>query len=142
MDLVKGALLALFLIYALMAIPLRSYTQPLIIMSVIPFGTIGAMVGHWILSIPVSMTSFFGIIALSGVVVNDSLILVDFVNKERKIGVPLAQAVKDFEVALSRHEDFHPARDETVFSVEPGLCAGLVAGGGRAGPSVGDASRS
>lgn len=94
-DLVSGALLALFLIYALMAIPLRSYTQPLIIMSVIPFGTIGAMVGHWILDIPVSMTSFFGIIALSGVVVNDSLILVDFVNKERKIGVPLAQAVKD-----------------------------------------------
>jgi multidrug efflux pump subunit AcrB len=94
-DLVKGALLALFLIYALMAIPLKSYAQPLIIMSVIPFGTIGAMVGHWILDIPVSMTSFFGIIALSGVVVNDSLILVDFVNKERKIGVPLAQAVKD-----------------------------------------------
>jgi len=95
MDLVKGALLALFLIYALMAIPLRSYTQPLIIMSVIPFGTIGALVGHWVLGIPVSMTSFFGIIALAGVVVNDSLILVDFVNRERKIGVPLAQAVKD-----------------------------------------------
>jgi multidrug efflux pump subunit AcrB len=95
LDLVKGALLALFLIYALMAIPLRSYTQPLIIMSVIPFGTIGAMVGHWLLGIPGSMTSFFGIIALSGVVVNDSLILVDFVNKERKVGVPLAQAVKD-----------------------------------------------
>ncbi|MEE4294931.1 MAG: efflux RND transporter permease subunit, partial [Xanthomonadales bacterium] len=94
-DLVKGAMFALFLIYALMAIPLRSYTQPLIIMSVIPFGTIGALVGHLILDIQVSMLSFFGIIALAGVVVNDSLILVDFVNRERREGVPLAQAVTD-----------------------------------------------
>jgi multidrug efflux pump subunit AcrB len=94
-DLVKGALFALFLIYALMAIPLRSYSQPLIIMSVIPFGTIGALVGHWIIGIEVSMMSFFGIIALAGVVVNDSLILVDFVNRERKLGVPLIQAVND-----------------------------------------------
>jgi multidrug efflux pump subunit AcrB len=94
-DLVKGAMFALFLIYALMAVPLRSYAQPLIIMSVIPFGAIGALVGHWILGIEVSMMSFFGIIALAGVVVNDSLILVAFVNRERKLGVPLAQAVND-----------------------------------------------
>jgi len=94
-DLVKGALFALFLIYSLMAVPLKSYSQPLIIMSVIPFGAIGALVGHWILGIEVSMMSFFGIIALSGVVVNDSLILVDFVNRERAAGVPLAQAVTD-----------------------------------------------
>ncbi|HLF29751.1 MAG TPA: efflux RND transporter permease subunit [Xanthomonadales bacterium] len=94
-DLVRGALLALFLIYALMAVPLKSYSQPLIIMSAIPFGIIGAMVGHWILDIEVSMMSFFGIIALSGVVVNDSLILVDFVNRERLAGVPLAQSVLD-----------------------------------------------
>jgi multidrug efflux pump subunit AcrB len=94
-DLIKGALFALFLIYALMAIPLRSYSQPLIIMSVIPFGTIGALIGHLLLDIPVSMLSFFGIIALAGVVVNDSLILVDFVNRERRMGVPLAEAVTD-----------------------------------------------
>jgi len=94
-ELAKGALLSLFMIFALIAVPLRSYSQPLIIMSVIPFGFIGAMLGHWILDIPVSMTSFFGVIALSGVVVNDSLILVDFVNKERKDGVPLQQAVMD-----------------------------------------------
>jgi len=94
-DLVRGGLFAVFLIYALMAIPLKSYSQPLIIMSVIPFGVIGALIGHLILNIPVSMTSYFGIIALSGVVVNDSLILVDFVNRERDAGVPLAQAVKD-----------------------------------------------
>jgi len=94
-DLIMGALFALFLIYALMAIPLKSYTQPLIIMSVIPFGTIGALVGHWLLGLQLSMLSFFGIIALAGVVVNDSLILVDFVNRERSLGVPLTQAVMD-----------------------------------------------
>jgi len=95
LDLLKGALLALFLIYALMAIPLRSYSQPLIIMSVIPFGTIGALFGHWLLGIPVSMMSYFGIIALAGVVVNDSLILVDYINRERAEGVSLTQAVLD-----------------------------------------------
>ncbi len=93
-DLLRGGLLAVFLIYALMAVPLRSYSQPLIIMSVIPFGAIGALAGHLILGIPVSMISYFGIIALSGVVVNDSLILVDFVNRERDAGVPLDQAVQ------------------------------------------------
>ena len=92
-DLLRGGLLAIFLIYALMAIPLKSYTQPLIIMSVIPFGVIGALIGHLILGIPVSMTSYFGIIALSGVVVNDSLILVDFVNREREADIPLHEAV-------------------------------------------------
>lgn len=94
-DLIQGALLAVFLIYALMAIPLKSYSQPLIIMSVIPFGIIGALAGHLILGIPVSMVSYFGIIALAGVVVNDSLILVDFVNKAREAGTPLFQAVQD-----------------------------------------------
>ena len=94
-DLIRGVTFSLFLIYALMAIPLKSYTQPLIIMSVIPFGMVGALIGHWILGIEVSMMSFFGIIALSGVVVNDSLILVDFVNREREAGVPLSQAVLD-----------------------------------------------
>ena len=94
-DLIMGAFLALFLIYALMAIPLKSYAQPLIIMSVIPFGIIGALVGHWIIGIEVSMMSFFGIIALAGVVVNDSLILVDFVNREQRLGIPLTQAIRD-----------------------------------------------
>ena len=85
-ELVAGTIFALFLIYALIAIPLRSYLQPLLIMSVIPFGTIGAVFGHWVLGIPVSLLSMFGIIALAGVVVNDSLILVDFVNHHCKEG--------------------------------------------------------
>ena len=85
-ELLWGTAFALFLIYALIAIPLRSYLQPLLIMSVIPFGMIGAVVGHWILGIPISLLSMFGIIALAGVVVNDSLILVDFVNRHRREG--------------------------------------------------------
>jgi multidrug efflux pump subunit AcrB len=85
-DLLLGTAFALFLIYALIAVPLRSYLQPLLIMIVIPFGMVGAVFGHFILGIPISLLSLFGIIALSGVVVNDSLILVDFVNRHRRAG--------------------------------------------------------
>jgi multidrug efflux pump subunit AcrB len=76
-----GFALALFGIYALLAIPTRSYLQPMIIMGVIPFGIIGAIAGHWITGYPMSMMSMMGVIALSGVVVNDSLLLVDYANK-------------------------------------------------------------
>ncbi len=85
-DLLWGTAFALFLIYSLIAIPLKSYLQPLLIMSVIPFGMIGAIIGHWMLGMPLSLLSMFGIIALAGVVVNDSLILVDFVNRHRRAG--------------------------------------------------------
>ena len=80
-SMIIGFSLALFGIYALLAIPTKSYLQPLIIMGVIPFGMIGAIFGHWVMGYPMSMMSLMGVIALSGVVVNDSLILVDFVNK-------------------------------------------------------------
>ncbi|MEP1472689.1 MAG: efflux RND transporter permease subunit [Halieaceae bacterium] len=80
-SMIVGFSLAILGIYALLAIPTRSYLQPLIIMGVIPFGIIGAVVGHWLLGLPMSMMSMMGVIALSGVVVNDSLILVDYVNK-------------------------------------------------------------
>jgi len=92
-SLAQGFLFALLAIYALMAIPLKSYSQPLIIMSVIPFGLIGAIVGHMILFKAVSVLSICGIIALSGVVVNDSLIMVDFVNRARKEGRSLMESV-------------------------------------------------
>jgi multidrug efflux pump subunit AcrB len=84
---------ALFLIYALIAIPLRSYVQPLIIMSIIPFGLIGAVLGHYIMGHAISMFSLFGLIALAGVVVNDSLIMIDFINKARAEGTPIKEAV-------------------------------------------------
>jgi multidrug efflux pump subunit AcrB len=94
-NLSLAGLAALFLIYALIAVPLHSYSQPLLIMSAIPFGIIGAVVGHVILDMAISMFSIFGVIALSGVVVNDSLIMVDFINKARIEGAPLRQAVID-----------------------------------------------
>jgi multidrug efflux pump subunit AcrB len=94
-NLMIASIAALFLIYALIAIPLHSYSQPLLIMSVIPFGIIGAVVGHVIMGMAISMFSLFGLIALAGVVVNDSLIMVDFINKARIKGVPIRQAVID-----------------------------------------------
>lgn len=92
-DLMKAAVFALFCIYALMAVPLKSYAQPLIIMSVIPFGLIGAVIGHMVLGLSMSIMSVFGLVALAGVVVNDSLIMVDFVNRARAEGVAIKQAV-------------------------------------------------
>ena len=94
-GLFQGFFFAMFTIYALMAIPLKSYSQPLIIMSVIPFGIIGALFGHFILGLSMSVLSLCGIVALAGVVVNDSLILVDFVNRARSQGLPLVDAAID-----------------------------------------------
>ncbi len=84
--------LALFSIYSLMAVPLRSYLQPIIIMGVIPFGMIGALIGHVLVGIDFSALSVYGVIALAGVVVNDSIIMVDFVNKSVADGVEVSSA--------------------------------------------------
>jgi multidrug efflux pump subunit AcrB len=84
---------ALALIYCLIAIPTRSYGQPFVIMAVIPFGLIGAIIGHFLLSKSLNMLSMYGIIALTGVVVNDSLIMVDFINKAKKEGIKVGDAV-------------------------------------------------
>jgi len=95
-SMASGFLLALFAIYALLAIPFRSYSQPLIIMSAIPFGIVGAIAGHLIMGYNLSILSLFGIVALSGVVVNDSLLLIDRINANlRKGGEDLRQAVAD-----------------------------------------------
>jgi multidrug efflux pump subunit AcrB len=83
-----------FIIYALLAIPFKSYMQPIIVMSVIPFGMIGAVVGHWIMGMDLTIMSLLGMLALIGVVVNDSLVLVDFINKKRSEGGDLIEAVK------------------------------------------------
>ncbi len=83
-----------FIIYALLAIPFKSYLQPLIVMSVIPFGMIGAVVGHWIMGMDLTIMSLLGMLALIGVVVNDSLVLVDYINKKRSAGSNLMEVVK------------------------------------------------
>ena len=92
-ELTNASIAALFLIYILIAIPLKSYLQPIIIMSVIPFGLIGAVIGHIVLNEAISMFSLFGLVALAGVVVTDSIIMVDFINKARQEGMDIIQAV-------------------------------------------------
>jgi multidrug efflux pump subunit AcrB len=86
-------LLALMLIFTLLAIPFSSYLQPLIIMAAIPFGIVGAVAGHIIMGYSLSIISMFGVIALSGVVVNDSLVLIDSTNKARKKGMSVIDAI-------------------------------------------------
>ena len=85
-GLLRGFAIALLAIFALLAIPFGSYVQPLIVMSAIPFGMIGAVWGHLIMGYDLAIISVFGIVALTGVVVNDSLVLVDFINREFKEG--------------------------------------------------------
>ena len=92
-SLMVGAIGLTILIYILLAIPFKSYSQPIIVMSVIPFGLVGAVIGHWIMGMDLTLLSFMGMLALSGVVVNDSLVLVDYINQKRKEGVSLKEAV-------------------------------------------------
>jgi multidrug efflux pump subunit AcrB len=101
-GLARGYVLAIFGIYGLLAVPLRSYLQPFIIMSVIPFGFVGAIGGHLLLGYNLSFMSVIGIIALSGVVVNSSLVLVDFVNRRRAEGLSVLDAVRGAGVARFR----------------------------------------
>ena len=93
--LMKGMLLALLVIYAMLAIPFNSYIQPLIVMCAIPFGLVGAVLGHLLMGYSLSVISMFGIVALSGVVVNDSLVMIDFANRRRKRGLNAPQAIID-----------------------------------------------
>ncbi len=92
-SLTVGAIGLTILIYILLAIPFKSYSQPIIVMSVIPFGLVGAVIGHWIMGMDLTLLSFMGMLALSGVVVNDSLVLVDYINQKRNEGVSLKEAV-------------------------------------------------
>ena len=97
-----GFTIALFGIFSLLAIPLKSYIQPLIIMSAIPFGLVGAIWGHVVLDLDVTMFSMLGLVALSGVVVNDSLVMVDFINRKRREHVDMPTAVREAGVARFR----------------------------------------
>ena len=88
-----GLMLVLFIIYVLLAIPFQSYSQPFIVMSVIPFGLTGAVIGHLLLGLDLTIQSVLGMMALTGVVVNDSLVLVDYINRSRQAGTELFKAV-------------------------------------------------
>ena len=89
-----GFFLAVLMIFALLAVPLRSYVQPLIIMAAIPFGLVGAIWGHMVMRLDVTMMSMFGLVALTGVVVNDSLVMVDFINRARKVHADVGDKVR------------------------------------------------
>ena len=88
-----GFAIALLCMFVLLTLEFQSYIQPLIILSIIPFGWVGAILGHAILNIDLTLFSFFGLIALTGVVVNDSIVLVDFINRRVRSGVPLREAL-------------------------------------------------
>ena len=92
-SLTWGLVFVFFIIYCLLAIPFKSYLQPIIVMSVIPFGAIGAIIGHWIMGMDLTIMSLLGLMALIGVVVNDSLVLVDFINGKVRAGEKVFDAV-------------------------------------------------
>ncbi|MBI4520100.1 MAG: efflux RND transporter permease subunit [Gemmatimonadetes bacterium] len=91
----RGFLLAMFMVFALLAVPLRSYVQPVIIMLAIPFGLVGAFWGHLVLGLNLTIMSLLGMVALAGVVVNDSLVMVHFINQKREAGMFLSEAVRE-----------------------------------------------
>ncbi len=92
-SLKRGMGMALLVIFAMLAIAFNSYIQPVIIMTSIPFGLVGAVIGHLLMGYSLSLTSFFGVVALSGVVVNDSLVLVNQANRCQKGGLDTFRAV-------------------------------------------------
>lgn len=92
-DVARGFVIALFCIYTLLAIPFKSFTQPLVVMAAIPFGIVGAVAGHLILGLNLSILSLFGIVGLAGVVVNDSLVLIHAANRIRNEGATSREAI-------------------------------------------------
>jgi hypothetical protein len=102
-TLIFGLIGVLFAIYALLAIPLRSYLQPLIVMTAIPFGAIGAVIGHWVMDLDLTIMSLMGMLALTGVVINDSLVLVHYINRSRNdLEISVKEAIKLAGVARFR----------------------------------------
>ena len=112
-----GFLIAMLVIFALLAIPLKSYVQPLIIMSAIPFGLVGAVWGHAIMGLDVTLMSMFGLVAVAGVVVNDSLVMVTFINRKRELHDELTIAVR--EAGVSRFRPILLTSLTTFFGLAP-----------------------
>lgn len=93
-SLFRGFIIAVMAIYVLLATQFRSYAQPIIIMIALPFGMVGAVLGHLVMALPITLLSLLGVVALSGIVVNDSIILIDFINRAIRKGTPRRQAVE------------------------------------------------
>ncbi|MBW2605817.1 MAG: efflux RND transporter permease subunit, partial [Deltaproteobacteria bacterium] len=93
-SLFSGFGIAILGIYLLLATQLRSYVQPIVILVALPFGMVGAVLGHLVMGLSLTLLSLFGIVALSGIVVNDSIILLDFINRAIRNGTPIIEAVE------------------------------------------------
>ena len=94
-SLLIGFMIAMMAIFVVLTVEFRSYFQPLLIMAIIPFGLIGAVWGHAVMGLNISLMSMCGIVALTGVVINDSIVLVDFINRRVRAGQPLKEALMD-----------------------------------------------
>ncbi|MCR9056015.1 MAG: efflux RND transporter permease subunit, partial [Rhodobacteraceae bacterium] len=116
-GLLRAVIIACLLIYILMAVPLKSYWKPLIIMSVVPFGFVGAVIGHAIMDLPFSLLSFFGVLALIGVVVNDSLVMMTFYVQSREEGMPSEEAT--FRCGVDRFQAIFLTTATTVVGLLP-----------------------
>jgi multidrug efflux pump subunit AcrB len=92
-SLYRGAIVAIIVMFCLLTLEFRTYLQPLLILAIIPFGIIGAIFGHAVMGLPLTLFSFFGLVALTGVVVNDSIVLIDFINHRVRAGMPVDQAL-------------------------------------------------
>lgn len=116
-GLLRAFLIAGLLIYMLMAVPLKSYWKPIIIMSVVPFGFVGAVIGHGVMGMPFSLLSFFGCLALIGVLVNDSLVMMTFYVQSREEGMPHAEAT--LHCGISRFQAIFLTTATTVAALMP-----------------------
>jgi multidrug efflux pump subunit AcrB len=116
-GMVRALLLSAVLIYVLMAVPLKSYWQPFVILAIVPFGFISAAVGHLIMGIPLSLLSFFGMLALTGVVINDSLVMITRYNQSREAGLGVSDALKS--AGVGRFRAIFLTTATTVFGLLP-----------------------
>ena len=136
-----GMAVALLAMYVLLTVEFTSYGLPLVVMAVIPFGMLGAVVGHWFMGLPLTLFSILGIVALTGIVVNDSIVLVDFINHAVRRGVPLQEAVMEGGIrrfrpvlltSLTTIAGLSPILTETSFQAQlvipmaTSICFGLV----------------
>ncbi|MDP6443350.1 MAG: efflux RND transporter permease subunit [Pirellulaceae bacterium] len=94
-SLMLGFMVAIFGMYAVLTLQFRSLVQPLIVLAVLPFGFVGAVGGHWLLGQSLTLFSLFGVVTLSGIVANDSIVLIDFINRRLAEGVPLPDALRE-----------------------------------------------
>ncbi|RLT09872.1 MAG: efflux RND transporter permease subunit [Planctomycetota bacterium] len=136
-----GLGIALIAMYVLLTMEFKSYGQPMVVMAIIPFGIVGAVLGHWFMGIPLTLFSSLGLVALTGIVVNDSIVLVDFINSSVRSGMPLKQAVlaagaRRFRpvmlTSLTTIAGLSPILSETSFQAQlvipmaASLCFGLM----------------